>query len=222
MLPLAHIAVTVQVRVDAVNEGQAAEERIAAPDLGGLLANRLCKAVEALRRTHDNAPVLPVLRNDFQHLRREVFGLVRAKPILHFINASNDALYAILIADQQPPIVQLCALTSQGKVSNAFRPRVFLTPAERLLGHSNRFAVALPTGKDNAALITEKLRVTSEIIRNHLFRQIIKEVFPKGDFRNADMLTLFEPCAFPVGHDAINRAAQTEQDEHGSDSSKRL
>ena len=35
------------------------------------------------------------------------------------------------------------------------------------------------------------------------------------------MLALFQPRAFPVGHDAINRAAQTEQDEHGSDSSKR-
>ena len=134
MLPLAHIAVTIQVRVDAMHERKAAEERIATPDLGGLLADRLRKAVEALRGTHDNAPVLPVLCNDFQHLRREVFGLVGAKPILHFINAGNNALYAVLVADQQPPIVQFRALTLQGKVSNAFRPRVFLTPAERLLG----------------------------------------------------------------------------------------
>ena len=64
MLPLAHIAVTIQVRVDAMHERKAAEERIATPDLGSLLANRLCKAVEALSRTHDNAPVLPVLCND--------------------------------------------------------------------------------------------------------------------------------------------------------------
>lgn len=110
MLPLAHIAVTVQVRVDAMHERKAAEERITAPDLGGLLADRLCKAVEALSRTHDNAPVLPVLGNDFQHLRWEIFRLIGAKPILHFINAGYHTLYAVLIANQQPPIVELRAL----------------------------------------------------------------------------------------------------------------
>lgn len=221
MLPLAHIAVTIQVRVDAMHERKAAEERIATPDLGGLLADRLRKAVEALSRTHDNAPVLPVLRNDFQHLRREIFGLVGAKPVLHLVDAGYHTLYAVLIANEQPPIVQLSALTLQGEIGNTLRPRVFFPPAERLFGHGNRFAVALPASKDNAALITEKLRVTSEIIRNHLFRQIIKEVFPKGHFRNVDMLTLFEPCALAISHKAINRTAQTEQDEHSSDSSKR-
>ena len=221
MLPLAHIAVTVQVRVDAMHERKAAEERIAAPNLGGLLADRLCKAVKALRRTHDNAPVLPVLGNDFQHLRREIFGLVRREPILHLVDAGYHALYAVLIADQQPPIVELRALALQGEIGDALCPRVLFPPAKRLFGHSYRFTVALPTGKDNATLITEKLRVTSEIIRNHLFWQVVEEILPKGDFRNVNMLALFQPRAFPVGHDAIDRAAQTEQDEHGSDSSER-
>lgn len=144
MLPLAHIAVTIQVRVDAMHERKAAEERIATPDLGSLLANRLCKAVEALSRTHDNAPVLPVLCNDFQHLRRKVFRLVRAKPILHLVDAGYHTLYAVLIANEQPPIVQLRALTLQGEIGNTLRPRVFFPPAERLFGHGNRFAVALP------------------------------------------------------------------------------
>ena len=204
-----------------MHERKAAEERIATPDLGGLLADRLCKAVEALRRTHDNAPVLPVLGNDFQHLRWEIFRLVGTEPILHLVDAGYHALYAVLIAHEKPPIVELRALTLQGKIGNTFRPRVFFPPAERLFGHGNRFTVALPTGEHNAALITEKLRVTSEIVRDHLFWQIVEEILPTGDFRNVDMLALFQPRAFPVGHDAINRAAQAEQDEHGSDHGKR-
>ena len=204
-----------------MHERKTAEERIAAPDLGGLLADRLCKAVEARRRTHANAPVLAILGNDFQHFRREIFGLVGTEPVLHLVDAGYHTLNAVLIAHEEPPIVQLRALALQGEIGNALRPRVFFPPAERLFSHGNRFAVALPASKDNAALITEKLRVTSEIVRDHLFWQIVEEILPKGDFWNVDMLALFQPRAFPVGHDAIDRAAQAEQDEHGSDSSER-
>ena len=222
MLPFAHITAAIQLRINAVNKGQAAKKGIALANFRSLLTNRLCKAVEALSRPHDNAPVLSVLRNDFKHLWRKVFRLIGAKPILHFINAGNNALYAILIADQQPPIIQLRALTLQGKVSDTLCPRVFLTPAERLLSHSDRFAVALPTSKNNAALITEELRITSKVIRYHLFWKIVKEVFPKGDFRNANMLTLFKSCAFPIGHKAINRTAQAEQSKERTGSGKRV
>ena len=122
-----------------MHERKTAEERIATPDLGGLLTDRLRKAVEALGRTHDNAPVLPVLCNDFQHLRREIFGLVGTEPILHLVDAGYHALNAVLIANEQPPIVQLCTLTLQGEISNTLRPRVFF-PDCSTLWHAQYFA----------------------------------------------------------------------------------
>ena len=116
MFPLDYIAVAVQLRNNTVNTGQTAKEGIALPDFRSLLTERLCKAVKTLRRTHDNSAIFPILRNDFQHLRRKVLALVTAEPILHFINTGNHALDTVFIADQKPPIIQFFILATQGEV----------------------------------------------------------------------------------------------------------
>ena len=122
-----------------------AEEGIALPDFRSLLTERLCKAVKTLRRTHDNSAIFPILRNDFQHLRRKVLALVTAEPILHFINTGNHALDTVFIADQKPPIIQFFILATQGEVCDTLGFRVFLTPCKGLLSHCNGFTVPLHT-----------------------------------------------------------------------------
>lgn len=133
MLPLYHIAVAVQLRNDTVHHGQAAEERITLTNLCCLFPEGLCKAVEALSSTHDDTAVFAVLRDDLQHFRREVLRLVGAKPVLHFINAGYHALNAVLIAYQQPPIIQLGVLTAQSEIRDTLGFRVFLAPFKGLL-----------------------------------------------------------------------------------------
>lgn len=128
-----------------MNTGQTAEEGIALPDFRSLLTERLCKAVKTLRRTHDNPAIFPILRNDFQHLRRKVLALVTAEPILHFINTGNLALDTVFIADQKPPIIQFFILATQGEVCDTPGFRVFLTPCKGLLSHCNGFTVPLHT-----------------------------------------------------------------------------
>lgn len=209
-----HVQGALDGLLNTMNKGQAAKEGIALTDFGSLLPNWLCEAVEALSRAHDHAPVLPVLGNDLQHLRRKVLRLIGAEPILHLINAGDHALNAILIANEQPPIIQLRALTLQGKVSNALRFWVFFLPAERLLCHGYCFAVPLPAGEDDAALIAEELRIASKIICYHLFWQVVEEIFPEGRFRYADMLALFETSAGAIRANTVNQAAQAEEQEH--------
>ena len=221
VLPAIYISVAVQLRINTVDEGQAAEEGIAFADFRCLLADRFGKPVEALGCPHNDASVLPVLSNHFQHLRREVLGLIGAEPVLHFVDAGDDTLDAVLVADEQTPVIQLCRFISKGKISDALRLRVFLSPTQSLLGHGYGLAVALTAGKDDTALIAEEFRITSEIVRNHLFWQVVEEILPKGDFRNVDMLALFQPRAFPVGHDAIDRAAEAEKQEHTAEDHQR-
>ena len=106
VFPLDDITVTVQLRNDTVHHGQATEERITLADLRCLLPQGLCKAVEALSSAHNAAAVFAVLRDNLEHFRREVLGLVGAEPVLHFIYTGYHALKAILIADQQTPIIE--------------------------------------------------------------------------------------------------------------------
>ena len=112
MLPLDHIAVTVQLRNDTVNASQAAEEGIALPYFRCLLTEGFRQPVETLSRTHDNTPIFPILRDNFQHFRGEILALVTAKPILHFINTGNHALNTVFVANQETPVIQLCVLAT--------------------------------------------------------------------------------------------------------------
>ena len=90
-----------------------------------------------------------------------------------------------------------------------------------MLGHGNRFAVALPAGEDDTALIAEKFRIVSEIVCYHLFWKIIKQVLPKRRFRYTDMFTLLEPGTGAIGTDAVDQAAETEKQEHTTEDHQR-
>lgn len=221
VLPAIYISVAVQLRINTVDEGQAAEEGIAFADFRCLLADRFGKPVETLGCSHNDAPVLPVLGNHFQHLRREVLGLIGAEPVLHFVDAGNDTLDAVLVADEQTPVIQLCRFISKGKISDALCLRVFLPPTQSLLGHGDGLAVTLPAGEDDTALIAEEFGIVSEIVCYHLLWKIVKQVLPERRFRYTDMFTLFEPSARAIGTDAVDQAAESEEQEHTAENHQR-
>ena len=100
MFPLHNIAIAIQFRDNPMHHRQTAEERIATADFRGLFPNGLTQAVKGLSRSHNNTAGFAILGNNLQHLRREVFRLVRTKPILHFINTGNHALNAVLVTHQ--------------------------------------------------------------------------------------------------------------------------
>ena len=221
VLPAIYISVAVQLRINTVDEGQAAEEGIAFADFRCLLADRFGKPVETLGCSHNDAPVLPVLGNHFQHLRREVLGLIGAEPVLHFVDAGNDTLDAVLVADEQTPVIQLCRFISKGKISDALCLRVFLPPTQSLLGHGDGLAVTLPAGEDDTALIADEFGIVSEIVCYHLLWKIVKQVLPERRFRYTDMFTLFEPSARAIGTDAVDQAAEAEKQEHTAEDHQR-
>lgn len=218
VLPLLHVALAVQLRHDTVDDGQAAEKRSAAAYLGSLFTDGLGKPVKGLRRTHDNTAILAILCNDFQHFRREVFGLVRAEPILHFVDTRDHALDAVFVIKEQAPVVQLSALTLQGEIGDTLCFGVFLAPRKSLLRHGDGLAVALTAREDNAALMREKLRISGVYIEHELMREQIEKAAQERGLFQSMMLTVLKAITATVQNDTIDKA---EKAEHNAEHEKK-
>lgn len=93
-----------------------AAECHALPDLGTLGADSLRQQVKILRSAEDDAAVLPVLRNDGEHLRRNVAALIAPEPVLQLVHDDNDALMLDFIVNELPPVRELLILIRKSRV----------------------------------------------------------------------------------------------------------
>ena len=177
MFPFLHVTGAVQNGFYPVDEGNASEQSQALSDFGGLFSERLCQPVKALSRSEDNAPVFPVLGDDFQHFRREVFRLVRAEPVLHFIDLDTNALNTVLIVDELTPMVQLYILKCVIQISDDLHQRIFLLVSKRLFHQRDGLSRTLTASKDNAPLILEIVGRAAKIVRHPLTGKEHKQIW---------------------------------------------
>lgn len=85
-------------------------------------------------------------------------------------------------------MIQFIVLSGEGKIRDATAFRVFLLPKQRLLHHSDGLPCSLPSGKDNAALVPEELRIARKQVRYIAVREEIKERLEET--RTLDMIVL--------------------------------
>ena len=161
-----HVPVVVDYRLTPDDDCEHPRKGDALPDFRALGTDCLCQEVKVLRRAEDDAAVLPVLRDDAEHLRREVPALVGSEPVLELVHDDHDALVLVLVVHELLPVYKFLILVGKLRVAQAFRKRVRVEQLYGILHQRGRLPVSLPPGKDDQPLRAEKVGLPAVYVRD--------------------------------------------------------
>ncbi len=175
-----HVTVVVYDGLAADDDGEHPGKGDALPDFRALGTDCLRQQVEVLRRAEDDAAVLPVLRDDAEHLRREVPALIGAEPVLELVHDDHDALVLVLVVDKLLPVPELLVLVGELRVAQAFRERVCVKQLDGILHQRGRLPVSLAPGKYDETLRAEEVGLPAVDVRDIAPRRVPEQAPEHG------------------------------------------
>lgn len=212
---LDHIALAIKKGLAPDNEGKATKKGMTLPDLGCLAADRLGEKMKGLRRSQEDAAVLPVLRDHRKHLGRKVLALIRGKPVLRFVNKDDHTLHPVLVVNELPPMAQIVIVALDVDIVDELRLTVAPLQLERELHRRYRLASTLAPGENDAALVREEIRRTVGLVDHKLPRRVPKDLLEEKKARLVPAPAFWHLKPSPREQDPLQEHRKDKQEKSG-------